>query len=54
VSAELLRKAADVLEAGISDYAMSLARDLKAAAGEAVTERAATPDLAAMFAGGAA
>jgi hypothetical protein len=54
VSAELLRRAADVLESGISDYAAGLAHDLKAAAGEALTERRETADLATLFAGAAA
>jgi hypothetical protein len=38
VSAELLRRAADVLEAGISNYALGLSRDLRAAAGEDIHE----------------
>ena len=54
VSADLLKKAADVLEAGISDYASKLARDLKAAAGEATGTRAQAADLSTLFAGAAA
>jgi hypothetical protein len=51
VSSELLRKAACVLEAGVSEYATSLARDLRAAAGEALeATRRETFDLSTLVA----